>query len=89
MITWNANGLLLCKTELLHFLTTESTDIALISETPYSMSVFIDTNFTRVIILVNVTHGGSVILIRNNIAHHSLSSYCTFNLQAICVSLKL
>ncbi len=92
IVTWNANGLLARKAELLHFLSTEKIDVALIIETRLSSRQF--TRFAGYRLYTcdhtgEVTHGGLAILIRNNLGHHLLNPLRTPHLQATCISIKL
>ncbi len=90
ILTWNANGIMARKTELLHFLNSENIDVALLSETHLTSRMHVKLRGYRLHTCHHpdeVTHGGSAILIKDNIAHDVLPNYSTRHLQATCISM--
>ena len=88
---WNSNGLDAHKYELESFLKLMKIDIMLISETHMTDKSYVkfqgfttyDTKHPD-----NRAHGGSAIIIRNNIAHHKLNKFSTNYIQATSVQLE-
>uniref|UniRef100_A0A1Y1KFT3 Reverse transcriptase domain-containing protein n=1 Tax=Photinus pyralis TaxID=7054 RepID=A0A1Y1KFT3_PHOPY len=83
--TWNANGLLNHKQELISFLNINKIDIILISETHFTdKTVLRIPNYT----IYNTTHpdgtahAGAAVIIKNSISHHELRSFQTEKIQA-------
>jgi hypothetical protein len=85
---WNANGLAQHALELQLFLSSRNTDIMLLYETHFTQNSYLKIpNYT----LYHTTHpagtarGGSAIIIKNTIRHHSLTNYSRDYLQATSV----
>lgn len=88
IVTWNANGLTERRQEILTFLQIEKIDIALISETRFTAK----SHFTLDKYTVYTTnhpsgnsHGGTAIIIKNNIKHHEIDKYSTDKIQATSI----
>lgn len=86
--TWNANGILNHKREIELFLSQNKIDAFLISESHLTnKSYFHITGYTT----YNTrhpdgrAHGGSVMLIKNNIKHHEISKYQKDYIQATSI----
>lgn len=91
ILTWNANGLLRRKIELLHYMEEEKIDIALISETHLNSRHCIKFRGYQLYTSHHpndASHGGSAILIRNNLRHNELPNYTSPQLQATCISIQ-
>ena len=77
---WNANGLSKHKNELQAFLRDQNIDIMLISETHFTKKNYIKFNRYNVYHTMHpdgTAHGGSAIVIKNNIKHHVINEYRT------------
>ena len=88
IVTWNANGLTERRQEILTFLQIEKIDIALISETRFTAK----SHFTLDKYTVYTTnhpsgnsHGGTAIIIKNNIKHYEIEKYSTDKIQATSI----
>lgn len=82
---WNANGLVNHNQELKMFLNIHKIDIMLISETHFTdMSYFKIPSFSlyQCNHPDNTAHGGSAILIKNNVKHYELPPYSFDHIQA-------
>ena len=85
---WNANGLSKHKNELQAFLRDQNIDIMLISETHFTKKNYIKFNRYNVYHTMHpngTAHGGSAIVIKNNIKHHVINEYRTEKIQATTV----
>lgn len=91
IITWNANRLTERKHELEVFLTTNKIDVALISKTRFTSRSYLNIN-NYTVHTTNYpsgnSHGGTAVIIKTNISHHSLEEYCTEQIQATSVVIK-
>lgn len=88
IVQWNANGLINHNQELQLFISTHKIDILLISETHFTdTSYFKINNFSMYCTNHpnNRSHGGSAILIRNNIKHYELPGFQYEHLQATSI----
>lgn len=88
---WNANGLAQHSQELRTFIILHKLDVMLISETHFTnMTTFTITGYTTY--STNSpdgrAHGGSALIIKNSISHHSLPVYQSDKFQAtsVCVN---
>lgn len=89
--TWNADGLVNRRLELINFLNIHNIDIMLISETHFTHRTFFNVpNY----IVYNCNrpddraYGGSAIIIRRSICHHELPHFQTEKLQATVIQLN-
>lgn len=83
--SWNANGLPNHKYELLTFINTYNIDIMLISETHFTEKTVFQLPKFKTYSTEHPdgrAHGGSAILIRESIKHHTLTNYVTKEIQA-------
>ena len=88
---WNANGINKHKSEITYFLRKEEMDNMLISEThltnKYNFNiagfVFHKTNNSD-----GKAHGGTGILVRNQLRHFALNEYSKDNIQATSISVE-
>jgi len=88
---WNANGLSKHKNELQAFLRDQNIDIMLISETHFTKKNYIKFNRYNVYHTMHpdgTAHGGSAIVIKNNIKHHVINEYRTEKIQATTVVME-
>lgn len=88
---WNANGLANHCQELQAFISQNKIDIMLVSETHFTdISYFKIPNFLMYHAHHpdNRAHGGSAILIRNNIKHHELPSYRHNHIQSTSIVIE-
>uniref|UniRef100_A0A6M2DG86 Putative rna-directed dna polymerase from mobile element jockey n=1 Tax=Xenopsylla cheopis TaxID=163159 RepID=A0A6M2DG86_XENCH len=88
---WNANGLLNHKNEVEVFLKTNSIDILLISETHFTDKTYFKIpyyNFYHTYHPDGKSHGGTAILIKNNIIHHELARFSEHHIQATSILIK-
>ncbi|GBP66443.1 RNA-directed DNA polymerase from mobile element jockey [Eumeta japonica] len=91
IITWNANGLAARRLELEMFLNMNKIDIALISETRFTSKSFLsvkgyttyNTNHPS-----GNAHGGTAVLIKCNIKHHSLEPFATDKIQSTLIKVS-
>lgn len=91
IVTWNANGLVRRKLELESFLREEKIDVMLISETHFTnLTVFRIYGYQTYSIehSSNKTRGGTAMIIRNSIQHHSLPSFQQDFLQASLIHIE-
>jgi exonuclease III len=91
IIEWNANGLLQHQHELEIILSTENTDVCLISETHFTKESFIRfKNYItyHTIHVANTARGVRAVIIRNNIKHFEEEKYITCDIQATIVTLE-
>jgi hypothetical protein len=90
--TWNANGLLNHKQEVITFLHLKKIDALLISESHFTdLTAF---NIPQYIIYSTphpdgTAHGGSLIIIRKSIPRNELPKYQTDKIQATTVEIKI
>lgn len=93
VLCWNANGILHRWNELEHFILSNFIDIALISETH-----LVPANLLRKIPGYSVyccchpsgnPRGGSLILVKNHIAHTDAGMYCTPEIQCSVITVSL
>lgn len=88
VVTWNANGLTERRQELEIFLETEKIDIALVSETRFTSKSHITFNKYKIYTTNHPSgnsHGGSAVIIKNNIKHYSMEEYRTEKIQATTI----
>lgn len=88
IITWNANGLCQHAQELKSFLRIQNVDILLVSETHFTDKSFIKIPSYKIYHTKHPSgkgHGGSAIVIKDNIKHHELQPYVTDHIQATSV----
>lgn len=87
---WNANGLCQHAQEIKLFLNTNNVDILLVSETRMTENSNFNI-FNYKIYKTNhpdgTAHGGSAVIIRNNINHHEVEKYEYENIQATTVEI--
>lgn len=91
ILTWNANGLLYRKAELLNFLVTENIDIALISETHLNSRLNAEIRNYRLYTCHHpsgASHGGAAVYVKTNLQHHEFSSYSTPAIQAAVITVR-
>ncbi|XP_050338511.1 RNA-directed DNA polymerase from mobile element jockey isoform X3 [Bactrocera neohumeralis] len=88
---WNANGVNQHKLELIRFLDEKSIDVMLLSETHLTNK----NNFFIPGFRLYVTnhpdgkaHGGTAVLVRKRLNHHTSESYATAQLQATTITIK-
>ena len=82
---WNANGLIQHRLEIILFLQIHNIDVMLISETHFTDKSYL--NIPGYVIYDTqhpdgTAHGGTAIIIRNNLKHHVLPEYKTDCIQA-------
>lgn len=85
MVIWNANGLSQHTLEVKSFLELYKIDILLISETHFTKKSHFKIDSYKLYHTMHpdgTAHGGSAILIKNNIRHHETANYCTNEIQA-------
>lgn len=90
IVVWNAYGLTKHLLELRNFVKTNNADIILISETHFiSKSLFSIRNYTmyHTINPDGTAHGGTAILIKNNIKHYEASKFQKDYLQATSIKI--
>lgn len=90
VLTWNANGLTDRRQELETFLHTEMIDVALISETRFTRMTHISIKNYRIYTTNHPSgnsHGGTAVIIKNNLKHYSIEDYSTEKIQATSVKL--
>lgn len=90
IVTWNANGLTEKRQEFEVFLSVHKIDVALISETRFTSKSYLNIkNYT--VYLTNHpsgnSHGGTAIIIKNNIKHYPLEPYSTEKIQGTSVKI--
>lgn len=88
VLTWNANGLTDRRQELETFLNIEKIDIALISETRFTPKTHVSFKDFKIYTTVHPSgnsHGGTAVIIKNNIKHYPLEEYCTEKIQATSI----
>lgn len=86
---WNANGLSQHRMELTTFLTNHNIDILLISETHFTDKTYFQIKNYKIYDTKKpdgTAHGGSAILIKNNITHYELPKYSKEHIQATSIS---
>lgn len=82
---WNANGLSQHKHELYAFIINHKLDIILISETHFTKKSFIKFHNYKIYHTTHpdgTAHGGTAIIIRNNIKHYQTTQYQKPHIQA-------
>lgn len=87
---WNANGLIQHRLEIILFLQIHNIDVMLISETHFTDKSYL--NIPGYVIYDTqhpdgTAHGGTAIIIRNNLKHHVLPEYKTDCIQATSIML--
>jgi GTP-sensing pleiotropic transcriptional regulator CodY len=88
---WNANGLLRHQQELEVSLSTENTDLCLVSETHFTKdsSIRFKNYITfHTIHPDNTARGGSAVIIRNNIKQFEEEKYVTCDFKATIVTVE-
>jgi hypothetical protein len=88
---WNANGLANHSQEIKLFLSTHKLDIMLVSETHFTNANFFKIPNYNVYCTNhpdNTAHGGSAVIIRNNISHYELPKFCQPQIQATSVMVE-
>lgn len=88
---WNANGLAQHSTEVKSFLNERKIDILLISETHFTSKNYLSVpnfKFYHVMHPDGTAHGGSAILIRDNIKHQEGQHFRTKEIQATNVVIE-
>ncbi len=89
---WNANGLLLRKTELAQFLSEEKIDVALISETHLTSRSHAEIRNYSLYTCNHPSgssHGGAAIYVRKSLRHHEAEKHCTPEIQAASINAEL
>lgn len=89
--TWNANGLLNHKQEVITFININKIDILLVSETHFTdLSYFSIPNYTTYTTTHpdGTAHGGTAIIIKNSISHYELEKHQTNEIQATSVNIN-
>jgi len=88
---WNANGLCQHAQEIKLFLQTFHLDILLVSETHFTERSYIKTpnyNIYHTTHPDETAHGGTTVIIRQNIKHHVREGYKHDNIQTTSISLE-
>lgn len=88
IVTWNANGLTERRQEIQTFLQLEKIDIGLISETRFTEKSHFNIQGYSVYTTNHPSgnsHGGTAVIIKNNIKHYELEKYYTDKLQATSI----
>lgn len=91
MVLWNANGLPNHTLEVQKYIQLNNIDMMLISETHFTSKHYFNINgykFYHTMHPDRKAHGGSAILIKNNIRHHLANSYCNEKFQATNVVIE-
>lgn len=89
VVTWNANGLTDRRQELQTFLEMEKIDIALVSETRLTSKSHIAINNYKIYTTNHPSgnsHGGSAVIIKNNIKHYLMKEYRIEKIQATTIA---
>lgn len=85
MVLWNANGLTKHTLEVKKHMQINNIDVMLISETHFTEKNHFSIpghKFYHTMHPDGKAHGGSAILIKNNIRHYPINNYCTEKLQS-------
>lgn len=91
IVLWNANGLAQYILEVKLFMKTQQIDILLISEIHFTNKNYFNISkykFYHTIHSDGTAHGGSAVLIKNNIKHHEDKPYRTNEIQATNVNVE-
>ena len=88
---WNANGLCQHTQEINSFLQTFQLDILLVSETHFTERSHMkipNYNIYHTTHPDETAHGGTAVIIRQNIKHHARAEYKQNNIQTTSISLE-
>lgn len=91
IITWNANGLVKRKLEFENFLTSESIDVALISETHLTTNTaiqFRNYSMYRSDHPSGSSRGGAAVIIKNKIQHYEIPGWKTEEFQIAAINIQ-
>jgi exonuclease III len=91
IVAWNANGLCQHAQEIKLLIRTFNLDILLVSETHFTNTSYIiipNCNIYYTNHPDETAHGGTVVIIRQNIKHHVRAEYRHENIQATSITIE-
>lgn len=92
IMTWNANGLLQHKDDLLAILIEQKIDVCLISETHFTKQSYLKMRGYKIYHAVhpqNSARGGSAVMVKEELIHHEYKKIELQEFQSISVKVKL